>query len=83
MKVPAYGKLFQNGILDGMHQAMGYTLSLPGVHCCVIAADNVKQLEENWKVALAFKQLNPTEMAAIEKRTAVAWQENTFFRQWT
>lgn len=83
MKVPAYGKLFQNGILDGMHQAMGYTLSLPGVHCCVIAADSVKQLEENWKVALAFKQLNPTEMAAIEKRTATVWQENTFFRQWT
>lgn len=83
MKVPAYGKLFQNGILDGMHQAMGYTLSLPGVHCCIIAADNVKQLEENFKAALAFKPLSQAQMAAIEKRTAVAWQENTFFRQWT
>lgn len=83
MKIPAYGKLFQNGVLDGMHQAMGYTLSLPGVHCCVIAADSVKQLEENFKVAQAFKPLNTTEMAALEKRTAAAWQENTFFRQWT
>lgn len=83
MKVPAYGKLFQNGILDGMHQAMGYTLSLPGVHSCVIAADSVKQLEENFKAALAFKQLNQAQMAEIEKRTATAWQENTFFRQWT
>ena len=83
MKVPAYGKLFQNGVLDGMHQAMGYTLSLSGVHCCVIAADSVKQLEENLKVAQAFKPMNQAEMAAIEKRTATAWQENTFFRQWT
>ena len=83
MKVPAYGKLFQNGVLDGMHQAMGYTLSLPGVHCCVIAADNVKQLEENFKAALAFKPLSRAQMAEIEKRTAAAWQENTFFRQWT
>ncbi|MGL5065251.1 MAG: aldo/keto reductase [Microcoleus sp.] len=83
MKVPAYGKLFKNGILDGMHQAMGYTLSLPGVHCCVIAAESVKQLEENLRVAQAFKPLSQAEMAAIEKRTAVAWEENTFFRQWT
>ncbi len=83
MKIPAYGKLFQNGVLDGMHQAMGYTLSLPGVHCCVIAADSVKQLEENFKVAQAFQPLNTTEMAALEKRTAAAWEENTFFRQWT
>lgn len=83
MKVPAYGKLFKNRVLDGMHQAMGYTLSLPGVHCCVIAAESVKQLEENFQVARAFKPLNRSQMAAIEKRTAVAWEENTFFRQWT
>lgn len=83
MKVPAYGQLFKNKLLDGMHQAMGYTLSLPGVHCCVIAAESVQQLEENVKVAQAFKPLNAEEMAAIEQRTLVAWQDNTFFRQWT
>lgn len=83
MKVPAYGQLFKNKLLDGMHQAMGYTLSLPGVHCCVIAAESVQQLEENVKVAQAFKPLNAEEMAAIEQRTIVAWQDNTFFRQWT
>lgn len=27
MKVPAYGKLFKSGVLDGMHQAMGYSRS--------------------------------------------------------
>ncbi|MGA7953763.1 MAG: aldo/keto reductase [Gloeobacterales cyanobacterium] len=82
MKVPAYGRLFKDGVLDGMHQAMGYVLSLEGVHCCVIAAESVKQLEANFRVAQAFKPLSSEEMAAIEKRTAIAWQDNTFFRAW-
>ncbi len=83
MKIPAYGRLIRSGVLDGMHQAMGYVLSLSGVHGCIIAAENVEQLESNFRVAQAFKPLTPEEMAAIEQRTAVAWQENTFFRAWT
>ncbi|MFB2897299.1 hypothetical protein ACE1CI_30655 [Aerosakkonemataceae cyanobacterium BLCC-F50] len=51
MKVPAYGNLFKPIVLDGMHQAFGYTLSQPGVNCAVIAAENVEQLESNVKVA--------------------------------
>ncbi|WP_367142177.1 hypothetical protein [Moorena sp. SIO1F2] len=83
MKVPAYGKLFKNGVLDGMEQAMGYVLSLEGVHCCIIAAESVKQLESNFKVAQAFQSLSSEQMTAIETRTASAWQDNTFFRRWT
>ncbi|MEB3882208.1 aldo/keto reductase [Lyngbya sp. CCY1209] len=83
MKIPAYGRLFRNGVLDGMEQAMGYVLSLEGVHCCIIAAESVEQLESNFRVAQAFKPLSPEEMAAIENRTATAWRENTFFRAWT
>ncbi|WP_040484729.1 aldo/keto reductase [Lyngbya aestuarii] len=83
MKVPAYGRLIRSGVLDGMHQAMGYVLSLAGVHCCIIAAETVEQLESNFKVAQAFKPLTSEDMAAIENRTAVAWQDNTFFRAWT
>jgi aryl-alcohol dehydrogenase-like predicted oxidoreductase len=82
MKVPAYGKLFQSGGLTGMQQAMGYTLSQSGVHCCVIPADNVQQLEENVKVARAFEQLSNKKLAAIEKRTAKIWQDSTFYRAW-
>lgn len=83
MKIPAYGRLFSSGALEGMHQAMGYTLSLPGVHCCVIAAETVAQLEHNVSVARTFKPLTEAEIAAIEQQAAVAWQENTFFRAWT
>lgn len=83
MKVPAYGKLFQSGGLTGMQQAMGYTLSQPGVHCCIISADDVKQLEENVKVARAFEQLSNKQLAAIEERTAKIWQDSTFYRAWS
>ncbi|NES19844.1 MAG: aldo/keto reductase [Symploca sp. SIO3E6] len=83
MKVPAYGRLFKPGVLDGMHQALGYTLSQPGVHCAVIAAENVPQLESNVQVARAFKPLPETTLAEIEQRTAASWEDNTFFRAWT
>lgn len=83
MKIPAYGRLFKNNVLDGMEQAMGYVLSLEGVHSCIIAAESVEQLEANFKVAQAFKPLNSEQMKAIEQRTASAWQDNTFFRAWT
>jgi aryl-alcohol dehydrogenase-like predicted oxidoreductase len=83
MKVPAYGRLFKPGVLDGMHQAMGYTLSQAGVHCCIIAAETVAQLESNVEVARAFQPLNEASLAQIEQRTAASWQDNTFFRAWT
>jgi aryl-alcohol dehydrogenase-like predicted oxidoreductase len=83
MKVPAYGRLFKSDVLEGMHQALGYTLSQPGVHCCVIAAETVAQLESNVEVARAFQPLSQTVLAQIEQRTATAWQDNTFYRAWT
>lgn len=83
MKVPAYGRLFKPGVLDGMNQALGYALSQPGVHCAVIAAKTIEQLEENVRAAEAFQTLDATALAAIEEKTAVAWQDNTFFRAWT
>ncbi len=83
MKVPAYGRLFKPGVLEGMHQAMGYSLSLAGVHCCVIAAETVDQLQHNVSVAQAFQPLNQQAMVGIEQRTAAAWEDNNFFRTWT
>ena len=83
MKVPAYGRLFKPGGLQGMQQALGYSLSQPGVHCCVIAAENVKQLEDNVNVARAFQPLSNRELAKIEQLTAGIWEDSTFFRAWT
>ena len=83
MKVPAYGRLFKRGVLDGMEQAMGYSLSLEGVHCCIIAAETPQQLEFNVRVAQGFQPLNQAAMVAIEQRTANNWQDGSFFRKWT
>ncbi len=83
MKIPAYGKLFKKGVLTGMEQAMGYVLSLAGVHCCVIAAENAAQLESNVRVAQQFQPLTEKQLTEIEQLTAQTWQETNFFRSWT
>lgn len=83
MKVPAYGRLLKPGVLQGMSEAMGYTLSQPGVHCCIIAAENAAQLASNIQVAQALQTMNVVELQAIEQKTAQAWEDNTFFRAWT
>ncbi len=83
MKVPAYGRLLKPGVLDGMHQALGYSLSQPGVHCAVIAAESIEQLRANVPVAAEFQPLDNSSLSAIEKRTATVWQDTTFFRAWT
>jgi aryl-alcohol dehydrogenase-like predicted oxidoreductase len=83
MKVPAYGKLLQPGILSSMEQAMGYSLSLPGVHCCIIAAENPEQLESNVTVARNYTPLNTAQMTQIEQLTTNAGEDGAFFRRWT
>ncbi|MDJ0569171.1 MAG: aldo/keto reductase [Pleurocapsa sp. MO_192.B19] len=83
MKVPAYGRLLKPGILSSMEQAMGYSLSLPGVHCCIIAAENPEQLESNVTVARNYTPLNTAQMTQIEQLTANAGEDGAFFRQWT
>ena len=82
MKVPAYGRLLKPGLLAGMQEAMGYALSQSGVHCCIIAAESVQQLAANVRTAQAFQPLEARELRAIEQKTAAAWQDNTFFRNW-
>ncbi|MHC5725797.1 MAG: aldo/keto reductase, partial [Nostoc sp.] len=73
----------KSGGLTGMEQALGYTMSQPGVHCCVIAAETVAQLEKNVKIARAFVPLKKEELTAIAGRTANIWEDSTFFRAWT
>ena len=83
MKVPAYGRLFQPGALTGMAEAMGYVLSQPQVHCCIIAADTQEQLEENLAAARQFQPMSADTLGDIEQRTASIWQEASFFRRWS
>lgn len=83
MKVPAYGRLFQPNVLTGMAEAMGYALSQPQVHCCIIAADTLEQLEENLTAARSFSPLTAEAQSDIEQRTASVWEQASFFRRWS
>ena len=83
MKVPAYGRLLKPGILSSMEQAMGYSLSLPGVHCCIIAAENPEQLESNVAVARNYTPLDTAQMTQIEQLTTNAGEDGAFFRRWS
>ncbi|MFE4108148.1 aldo/keto reductase [Almyronema epifaneia] len=83
MKVPAYGRLLQPGLLDSFEQALGYSLSVPGVHACTVAAENVEQLEQNVRAARQFQPLDENTMAAIAQRTASQWPDLTFYHAWT
>ncbi|MBP0020662.1 MAG: aldo/keto reductase [Cyanobacteria bacterium SBLK] len=83
MKVPAYGRIFKPGRLTGMEQAFGYSLSQPGVHCAIVAAEDTVQLESNINVAKAFQQLEQSQLKEIETLAANGWEDTTFFRRWT
>lgn len=82
MKVPAYGRLFRPGGLNGMDEALGYVLSLTGVHTCVVAAESSEQLAANVEAARAFQPLSASQLAEIEQRVATVWEEASFYRQW-
>ncbi len=58
-------------------------MSLPGVHCCIIAAENPEQLESNVRVAQAFQPLNANQMQEIEQLTVNAGEDGAFFRRWS
>ena len=83
MKVPAYGRLLKPTLLSSMEQAMGYSLSLPGVHCCIIAAETPEQLESNVTVARNYTPLDTAQMTQIEQLTIEAGEDGAFFRRWT
>jgi len=80
MKIPARGRIFREGGITGISQAMTWVLSQP-VSTCIIGCDDVAQLEENVAVARDFKPLNSMEMRRIEGLVADYPQEASFFKR--
>ncbi len=79
MKVPARGRIFRKGGITTMEQAMRYTLTLP-VSTIIVGIDNVKQLEENIRIAQSFTPLNPAEMAELEEKTKSYAEKAAWFK---
>jgi aryl-alcohol dehydrogenase-like predicted oxidoreductase len=79
MKIPARGRIFENGGILTMKEAMGYVLSLP-VSTIIVGIREISELEENIKIAQEFVQLSADEMLVIEKKAEPYYQKLMFFK---
>jgi aryl-alcohol dehydrogenase-like predicted oxidoreductase len=73
MKIPARGRIFRDGGITTMTQAMSYTLTLP-VSTVIVGCDNIAQLEENVSIAKSFTPLTYAEMQQLTNLTADYWE---------
>jgi aryl-alcohol dehydrogenase-like predicted oxidoreductase len=80
MKIPARGRIFREGGLTSMKEAMTWTLSQP-ISTVIIGCDDVKQLEENISIAAEFKALNSAQMASVEAKLADYPMDASFFKE--
>jgi aryl-alcohol dehydrogenase-like predicted oxidoreductase len=79
MKIPARGRIFRDGGLTSMREALTWTFSQP-VSTVIVGCDDVAQLEENISIAAEFKPLNSAQMAAIEAKVSGYPLEAAFFK---
>ncbi len=79
MKIPARDRIFANGGIITMKEAMEYVMTLP-VSTIIVGIDKIAELEENIKIAQEFKPLSADEMLAIEAKTKPHYKDLLFFK---
>jgi aryl-alcohol dehydrogenase-like predicted oxidoreductase len=79
MKIPARDRIFSNGGIISMKEAMSYTMSLP-VSTIIVGIDKIAELEENIKIAREFKPLTADEMLAIENKVKPHHEHLLFYK---
>jgi hypothetical protein len=79
MKIPARGRIFRDGGITTMEQAMRYVLTLP-VNTIIVGISTVKELEENVQIAANFKPYTEEEMKAIEELTKPYYADASWFK---
>ena len=80
MKIPARGRIFRDGGLTSMEEALNWTISQP-ISTVIVGCDTVAQLEENISVAANFQPLNSSQMVAIEAKVGDYPMEASFFKE--
>jgi aryl-alcohol dehydrogenase-like predicted oxidoreductase len=80
MKVPARGRLFREGGVTSMSDALSYVLTHP-VSTAIIGCDNIGEVEENVSIATNFEPLSEEEMARLEDLTASYATEAAYFKK--
>lgn len=79
MKIPARDRIFANGGIITMKEAMDYVLTLP-VSTIIVGIDKIAELEENINIAKEFRPLTADEMLAIEAKTKPHYRDLLFFK---
>lgn len=80
MKVASYdGRIFREGGVSSMTEALGYTLSHP-VTSAIVGISSVAELEENARIARRFEPFSEDRMAELEARTASYSDDANFFK---
>jgi aryl-alcohol dehydrogenase-like predicted oxidoreductase len=79
MKIPARDRIFLNGGIITMKEAMDYVISLP-ISTVIVGLDKIAELEENIKIAQDFKPLTADQMLALEDKTKPYYKELQFFK---
>lgn len=79
MKIPSRDRIFANGGIITMKEALEYVLTLP-VSTTIIGIDQIPELEENVQIASEFVPLSEDEMLAIEEKTRPHYESLLFFK---
>ena len=83
MKIAAYdGRIFRDGGVTSMEEALGYVLS-QDISTAIVGISSTDELDENASIARAFTRFDRDALADIEARTADYETEVNFFKhQW-
>ena len=79
MKVVARGRIFREGGLTSMEQAMRYVLTLP-VSTVIVGVSRLEELEENVQIARDFRPYDAEEMRHLEDLTKPYYGDATWFK---
>ncbi|MBE0590771.1 MAG: aldo/keto reductase [Gemmatimonadales bacterium] len=80
MKIPARGRLFRDGGVTSMQDAMRWVLTQP-VSTVIVGCDTVAQLEENVRIAAGFEPMSEEEQQRVSALTAGYATEAAFFKR--
>lgn len=79
MKIAARGRIFRDGGLSSMEQAMRYVLTLP-VSTVIIGISTVEQVAENTQIARDFAPYDDAAMKVVEDLTKPYHEEADWFK---
>jgi predicted aldo/keto reductase-like oxidoreductase len=80
MKVAAQGALLGPGGLS-MDEAMGYSLSLPGVSLAIMGCSTPAEVDDNARIARAFATIDAPRMRDLEARTRAHADTYAYFKK--